>query len=284
MEKRGVDRLWRRPGRNAQPNAGLEPNRLLRLEAITETALSHLDLEELLDELLERIRDLLESDTAAMLLVDEDGETLVPAAAKGFELQPDADVRIPVGQGFAGRVASERTTVVLDDVDRAEIVNPLLREAGIRSLIGVPLMHLGELIGVVHAGSFTPKYFRPDDGLLLQLVADRVALAIAQSRLFEAERKARRDAETANEQMSFLARASEVLASSLDVESTLERVAELAVPALADEVLIDLVVDEGRLQRVATAHADPVRLELIRDLERRYPPEPEATFGAGAVL
>jgi signal transduction histidine kinase/putative methionine-R-sulfoxide reductase with GAF domain len=284
MEKRGVDRLRWRPGKRARPNAGLGANRLLRLEAITETALSHLDLEELLDELLERIRDLLESDTAVMLLVDEDGETLVPAAAKGFELQPDADIRIPIGQGFAGRVAADRATVVLDDVDRAEIVNPLLREVGLRSLIGVPLMHLGELIGVVHAGAFTPNYFRPDDGLLLQLVADRVALAITQSRLFEAERKARREAETANEQMSFLARASEVLASSLDVESTLERVAELAVPALADEVLIDLVVDEGRLERVATAHADPLRLELIRDLERRYPPEPDATFGAGAVL
>ena len=284
MEKLGVDRLWRRPGKRSQPNAGLGANRLLRLEAITETALSHLDLEELLDELLERIRDLLESDTAVMLLVDEDGEMLIPAAAKGFELQPEADIRIPIGQGFAGRVAAERTTVVLDDVDRAEIVNPLLREAGLRSLIGVPLMHLGELIGVVHAGAFKPNYFRPDDGLLLQLVADRVALAITQSRLFEAERRARREAETANEQMSFLARASEVLASSLDVESTLERVAELAVPELADEVLIDLVVDEGQLQRVATAHADPLRLELIRDLERRYPPKPDATFGAGAVL
>jgi signal transduction histidine kinase/GAF domain-containing protein len=284
MEKRGVDRLRWRPGKRRQPNAGLGANRLLRLEAITETALSHLDLEELLDELLERIRDLLESDTAVMLLVDEDGETLVPAAAKGFELPPDADIRIPIGQGFAGRVAAERATVVLDDVDRAEIVNPLLREVGLRSLIGVPLMHLGELIGVVHAGAFTPKYFRPDDGLLLQLVADRVALAITQSRLFEAERTARREAETANEQMSFLARASEVLASSLDVESTLERVAELAVPTLADEVLIDLVVEEGGLERVATAHADPLRLELIRDLERRYPPEPDATFGAGAVL
>src|ERR687896_1931335 len=230
MEKLGVDRLWRRPGKRSQPNAGLGANRLLRLEAITETALSHLDLEELLDELLERIRDLLESDTAVMLLVDEDGEMLIPAAAKGFELQPEADIRIPIGQGFAGRVAAERTTVVLDDVDRAEIVNPLLREAGLRSLIGVPLMHLGELIGVVHAGAFKPNYFRPDDGLLLQLVADRVALAITQSRLFEAERRARREAETANEQMSFLARASEVLASSLDVESTLERVAELAGP------------------------------------------------------
>jgi hypothetical protein len=73
MEKRGVDRLRWRPGKRARPNAGLGANRLLRLEAITETALSHLDL----DELLERIRDLLESDTAVLLLVDDEGEALV---------------------------------------------------------------------------------------------------------------------------------------------------------------------------------------------------------------
>jgi signal transduction histidine kinase/transcriptional regulator with GAF, ATPase, and Fis domain len=283
MHKRAVDRLWRRPPNRPQSGAGIASNRLLRLEAITETALSHLDLDQLLDELLERIRALLESDTAVMLLVDDDGETLVPRAAKGLEQDLTA-IRIPIGRGFAGRVAEQRTTVVIDDIDRAEIVNPLLREAGIRSLIGVPLLHLGELIGVVHAGAFQPNYFRPDDGLLLQLVADRVALAITQSRLFEAEREARREAETAHEQMSFLARASELLASSLDYEPTLERVAELAVPALADEVLIDMVVDEGRLQRVATAHADPARLELIRDLERRYPPQPDASFGGGAVI
>ena len=70
-------------------------------------------------------------------------------------------------------------------------MNPVLREAGVRSLIGVPLLHLGTLIGVVHAGAYRPGYFSQDDGLLLQLVADRVALAITQSRLYEAEREAR---------------------------------------------------------------------------------------------
>ena len=284
MQKRVVDRFWRRPENRPRSSDDFATNRLLRLEAITETALSHLDLEELLDELLERIRDLLESDTAVLLLVDDDGSALVPRAAKGFKRELSPDVRVPIGRGFAGRVAAERTTVVIDDVERAEIVNPRLREEGIQSLIGVPLLHLGELIGVVHAGSFKTGYFSPDDGLLLQLVADRVALAIMQSRLFEAERAARREAETAHEQVSFLALASDVLASSLDFESTLERVAALAVPALADEVLIDLVVDEGRLRRVAAAHENPARLELIRDLERRYPPDPDAPFGAGAVI
>jgi signal transduction histidine kinase/putative methionine-R-sulfoxide reductase with GAF domain len=285
MSVRGVDRLLgvlRRLRRDERP-ANVATNRLLRLEAITETALSYLDLQELLDELLDRIRDLLDADTAVMLLVEEDEDVLVPRAAKGLEQLP-ADVRIPIGRGFAGRVAATRRTVVIDDVERAEIVNPLLRRVGIRSLIGVPLLHLGQLIGVVHAGSYKPAFFSPDDGLLLQLVADRVALSITQSRLYEAEREARREAETAHEQVSFLARASELLGSTLDYESTLERLAQLAVPALADEVLIDMVAEDGSVRRLASAHADSRTLEEIRKLGRRYPPEPEARYGPRAVL
>jgi signal transduction histidine kinase len=258
--------------------------RLLRLEAITETALSHLDLEVLIDELLERIRILLDADTAVMLLLDDDGETLVPRAAKGLEEELEANVRIPVGSGFAGRVAAERRTIVIEDISRADIVNPLLRARGIQSLMGVPLLRLGELIGVVHAGSFKLDFFSPNDGLLLQLVADRVALAITQARLFEAERGARREAETAREQVFFLAQASEVLASSADYATTLERIAELAVPAVADEVVIDMVGDAGRLERLASVYSNDVKLELIRELEQRYPPAPGDPLGPGAVV
>ena len=287
MAKRGVDwllRLARRgaPERASEVSPGPAAGRLLRLEAITETALSHLELENLLDELLERIRDLLEADTAVMLLLEEG--VLVPRAAKGLEEELEAGIRIPIGQGFAGRVAATRSTVVIDEVREAEIFNPLLRELGVRSLIGVPLLRLGELIGVVHAGSYKPNYFSPEDGLLLQLVADRVALSITQSRIFEAERAARRDAETAHQQVSFLARASELLGSSLEYEATLVRLAQLAVPALADEVLVDMVGEDGGLRRVATAHADPDTLQRIRELERRYPPDPDAPFGSGAVV
>ena len=286
----GVDRLLSavkgllRNRHTVPEEGGVAEDRLLRLEAITETALSHLDLEELLDELLERIRDLLDADTAVMLLVEEERDVLIPRATKGLDAELEFPVAIPIGQGFAGRVAAERSTVVIDEVAKAEIVNPVLREAGVRSLIGVPLLHLGKLIGVVHAGAYRPAYFSQDDGLLLQLVADRVALAITQSRLYEAEREARRDAETAYAQVAFLARASELLGSSLEYESTLEQLAQLAVPALADEVLIDMVAEEGGLKRLATAHADPEMLALIRSIEQRYPPNEEPRYGAGSVV
>jgi len=279
-----ISTRMRRTEHQARADAEGATNRLTRLGSITEIALSQLELDQLLDELLTRIRDLLAADTAVMLLLDDDGETLVPRAAQGLAEKRESSIRIPIGEGFAGRVAAERATVVVEHIEHAEMVDPLFRESGIRSLIGVPLLHLGELIGVVHAGSHRSHFFSPDDGLLLQLAADRVALAITQSRLLEAEREARRQAESAHERISFLARVSEVLASSRDYQATLERVAELAVPTLADAVLIDMVEDEGGLLRLASAHADPGTLDVIRELERRYPPAPDAPFGAGAVI
>src|ERR671924_592777 len=278
MRGRGVRRT-RRPA--PSPDGG---SRLLRLEAITETALSYLDLDQLLDHLLDRIRDLLDADTAVMLLVEEDDDVLVPRAAKGLEAELEADIRIEIGRGFAGRVAAERRTVVIDDVDQADIVNPILREFGVKSLIGAPLLHLGQVIGVVHAGSFERSFFGQEDGLLLQLVADRVALAVTQSRLYEAERLARREAEAAHQQVSFLARASEMLTASLDYRATLERIAELAVPELADEVLVDIVADDRTIQRLASAYSDRAKVDIIRDLETRYPPASDALLGPGAVI
>src|SRR5207245_3081000 len=73
-----------------------------------------------------------------------------------------------------------------------------LREKGIRSLLGVPLLVEGRVIGVMHTGRFTRHQFTEDDTRLLQLVADRIALAIDNARLFEEERTARREAEAAS--------------------------------------------------------------------------------------
>ena len=73
-------------------------------------------------------------------------------AAKGIEEEVEQGVRIPVGQGFAGRIAAERRAIMIADVDHADILNPILREKGIRSLLGVPLLVEGRVLGVLHVG------------------------------------------------------------------------------------------------------------------------------------
>jgi signal transduction histidine kinase len=168
-----------------------DAERLRRLQLVTDAAIAHLELEELLPELLTRIRDALEADTAAFLLLDEARDELVARAAVGIEEEVEQGVRIPVGGGFAGRVAAERRPIVLDDVDRADILNPILREKGIKSMLGVPLVFADRLQGVLHVGTLSPRQFTPDDVELLVVVANTASIAIEHARLFAAERNAR---------------------------------------------------------------------------------------------
>ena len=173
---------------NQEERAAASADAVIRLEdvqRVTESALAYLDLDDLLRELLDRVTDILEADTAAVLLVEEGGRTLAARAAKGLEEEVERGFTVPVGRGFAGRVAFTREPVVIEDLDQAAIrpVNPLFYEKGVRSLLGVPLVVEGEVIGVLHVGSLTRREFREGDIELLQLVANRVALSIERSRL-----------------------------------------------------------------------------------------------------
>ncbi len=159
--------------------------RLEQIQAVTDAALSHLELDALLAELLVRIRGILDVDTVAILLLDEDAGELVARAAVGLEEGVEQEMRIAVGRGFAGRVAAEKAAIVLPDVDRGDVLNPLLRGKGVKTLLGVPLLAGGSAIGVLHVGSVTRRTFTDADTELLRLVAERVTIAIERARLHE---------------------------------------------------------------------------------------------------
>src|ERR687886_2993372 len=147
---------------------GRDADHLRKLQAVTDTLLAHLELAELLDELLVRVREILETETAAILLLDEERGELVARAAKGLEEEVERGVRIPLGRGFAGRIAADRAPVVIDDVDHADVLNPILREKGIKSLLGVPMLARGRVLGVVHVGTLGPRRFTPEEVELMQ--------------------------------------------------------------------------------------------------------------------
>jgi hypothetical protein len=83
-----------------------------------------------------------------------------------------------VGKGFAGRIAAEGRPLVLDEVDHSKVVNPLLLSKGIRSLMGAPLRSGDNVLGGLHVGTLSPRIFTDDDVDLLQVAADRAALAV----------------------------------------------------------------------------------------------------------
>ena len=162
-------------------------DRLRDLQSITDAALAYLPLDRLLDELLNRVVEILGADTSAILLLEDDDSTLVPRAAKGLEEEVERGIRIPVGRGFAGHIAATRRPVRILNVADADIYNPILREKGLASLLGVPLVVEGQVVGVLHVGTLTERAFDDEDVELLQRAGDRAALAIS-SRLTERER------------------------------------------------------------------------------------------------
>jgi phosphoserine phosphatase RsbU/P len=153
-------------------------DRLRDIQSLTDAALSRLDEQEFLAELLDRVRGVLEADTAAVLLLDFPAGELIATAAAGLEEEVRQGVRIPVGRGFAGRIAAQHKPVILDHVDHNTVLNPILWRKGIKSMLGVPLMAGGQVIGVMHVGSLTSRQFTSVDVELLQLAADRAATAV----------------------------------------------------------------------------------------------------------
>jgi K+-sensing histidine kinase KdpD len=250
--------------RAAHLRAEAANERVRRLQAVTDAALAHLALDDLLRELLGRIHDVLSVDTATILLAE--GDELVVRAACGLEEAFSPDDRVPIDAWIPGRVAAECQPIAIEDVEMADLVSSALREHGVRSLLGAPLFAEGRAVGVVLVGDVRRRRFTEDEVELLRLVADRVASAIERARLNESQ-------ERAEQAQRFLAEASKRLAGSLDYDVTLQNVARLAVPTLADWCMVDVLEEGAAIRRVAVAHIDPATEELARSLWRRHPPD-----------
>ncbi|MGN6561571.1 MAG: GAF domain-containing protein, partial [Thermomicrobiales bacterium] len=160
------------------------------------------------------------------------------------------------------------------------IVGPAIGGA----LAAAPLMLDGRTVGVMGLSFAAPRAFSNDDREFLLALSRQCAQALERARLFAAERQARAAAEAAQGRLAFLAEASAILAVSLEYETTLASVAELAVPRLGDWCVVDIVGAGETLRRLAVVHADPARASLARELHEHYPPEPTATRGVLQVI
>src|SRR5690349_19868255 len=236
-----------------RPHIIARVDRLDELQRVTDAALAYLSLDDLLQELLERISATLNSDTAAILLLDEDAGELVARAAKGIEEEVDQGVRMPLGTGFAGRIAAERHPIYLPDVEHADVLNPILREKGIRSLLGVPMLIEGQVIGVLHLGTLTPRVFTAEDVELLRMAADRAALAIDHARLFLSEREARQRAERVARQLAALQEVSDAALAYLPLEELLQELLLRISRILSSDTAAILMLDEPSKTLVARA-------------------------------
>jgi putative methionine-R-sulfoxide reductase with GAF domain len=148
------------------------------LRALTDASLRWRDAGAHLDELLDRARTVLDADTVSVLVLNAAAAELEARAARGLEEEVRQGVRIPLGHGFAGRIAATKAPVLLERVDETTVSNPILWEKGIEVMLGVPLFSGDDVLGVLHVGRLRNEPFTAADVELLQIVADRIAVAV----------------------------------------------------------------------------------------------------------
>ncbi|MEO7403257.1 MAG: GAF domain-containing protein, partial [Burkholderiales bacterium] len=251
-------------------------DRLRRIQDISDVALTRLSLDELLEDLPARVARGLDCDFVRILLLDDAKEHLVERGRFGFSLtQPVAT--IPIGSGLSGDVFTRGQPIVAADLSVVDIFNQELR-AKAASAIGVPLSSGGEIIGVLDGATLRSRHFRSEDVQFLMLAADRIAIAIERSNAFAIERAAR-------ERSEYLDRIGETLTRANGIAELLAVITRAAVPRLADWCAV-LVIDADPTlpPHRAIAHVDPAKGELVRSLESRFTYNPDAPFGAPAVI
>ena len=203
--------------------------RLRAVQDLSDAAASEESLDDMLHTLAERVCKTLQTDSATVLLRIEGSDELMVRTSLGMEEEVAGRDRVRIGECFAGRVAAARAPLVVADATDFP-VRPMLRHAGLVSLAGVPLIASGGLIGVLHVGTHDLRDFTEDDVRLLQLVADRVAIAIERAQILEAERCARAEAERANRaKMEFLAMMSHELRTPLNAIAGYAELLELGL-------------------------------------------------------
>jgi len=185
---RGQRVALRAQEQDARAVAEAATRRVRDLQWITDAALPHVGLQDLLDQLLDRIVQVFAADHGAVLLRAEEGSRLQLRASSGVPPTLGGDFYRSLADRLAGRLASSRQPVVLDRSDTGGALASWLARAGMQSLLGLSLILDRQLLGVLYVGRRTSRPFSEDDAALLQLVGDRVALAVDRARLFEQER------------------------------------------------------------------------------------------------
>ncbi|MGN6161367.1 MAG: PP2C family protein-serine/threonine phosphatase [Marmoricola sp.] len=131
-------------------------------------------------QILEVVRFRMQTDTATVLLMNQPRTGLEPAATVGLDRTVRRAPALRLGQGFAGRVAQLRQPVIIDEVTRDNVVNPVLLNHGVTCLLGVPITVDSELLGVLHVGRRRRELFTEEDVLRLTEIAHDVGLTLRQ--------------------------------------------------------------------------------------------------------
>lgn len=256
--------------RSARVFAEQAATRLAGLQEVTAGLSRAVDFEQVAEVVLGRGLALLGASTGSLCLLNDDGETVEIVRAVGYPESVTTHWRrfalsddLPASETIrTGRAVYLRSPEELDVRYPVFTTTPSLGSQSIAIL--ALAVRPGQVLGALVLGYPDPQGFSASDRAFLSALATQAAQAFDRARLHDAERQA-------HERFAFLAEASAVLNASLDLDETLSRLADLAVPRLADWCSVHLIGRDGLPQLVAVAHIDPAKRELALELHRRWP-------------
>jgi signal transduction histidine kinase len=260
---------------------GEAADRTRRLQRVAELLAEAVTPQEVLDAILTEGVRAAEARAGAIGVLSEDGRLVELLAQRGYDesamtgwgsfpLSAEVPMSHVIRTGAPLFIASVR--------ERNELFPALAdRRQDAHASVVLPLAVEGRVFGAMSLAFDDDIEFELERRQMKITLARQAAQALARSRLYAAEQVMR-------ERMTFLAEASRLLSSSLDYNRTLRRLAQLAVPKLADWCAIDVLGDEGEIERLAVAHEDPEKVRWAYALQERYPPDPDAPRGVAQVL
>ena len=257
-------------------------DRARRLQRVAELLAEAVTPEQVLDAILTEGVRAAEARAGSIGVLSEDGERIEMLAQIGYrpEVMKDwLEFRLDAPTPMSDVIRTGQP-LFISSVQERNRLYPSLADVGQEeghALVVVPLAVEGRVFGGMSLSFDHDIEFEPERREMKVALARQAAQALARSRLFATEQAMR-------ERMTFLAEASELLASSLDYNRTLRRLAQLCVPRLADWCAIDMVGEDGGIERLAVAHEDPEKVKWAYELQDRYPPDPDAQRGVPQVV
>lgn len=264
--------------------------RLSRLVQITEALATAITPQAVADAIVTNSLPAIGACAGLVVLLSEDGASLQIIGIHGF---PESFVsewpKIPMTKPFA-IVDAARTGEAVLIHSRKELRERYPHSPSLKDPVddmayaALPLLHADGVLGVLSLGFDRAQTFTDDDLEFLRAISRQCAIALERARLYEAERKAREQAERSRSDVAIIAEASRLLASSLDYQTTLNSIAQALVPGLAEWCIIDLARENSPFERLAVAHTDPSRVAWAKQLQERYPPRMDPTRGVAKIL
>jgi len=227
------------------------------------------ELQQTLGLITRRTADVMSMDSCSIYLLDADGESLVLKATTGLATEAVGQARLHVGEGLTGWAARTGQPVAVADAARDPRFKflPETEETRFQSLLAMPLVNQGRVIGAVNVQTRSPHEFSADEVELMGLIADLAAGALEKAMLYEGMQ--RQIAE-----LSALAEVSQTITSPLYLDEMLEVVVEMTARVMKARLCSLMLLDEttGELVLRATHH-----------LSSAYRAKPPLKVGEGIV-